>query len=130
MARAADTHGDAPALQAEDGTTGSFEDLDREVLRVARALLATGIEPGDRIGIWAPNVATWVFAALGVHAAGGTLVPLNTRYRGREAADILRAWSRDAMANFKVPRRVEVVDELPRNPSGKVLKHELRARVA
>jgi acyl-CoA synthetase (AMP-forming)/AMP-acid ligase II len=40
----------------------------------------------------------------------------------------LVAWARDAMANYKVPRRVEVVDELPTNASGKVLKRELRAR--
>jgi acyl-CoA synthetase (AMP-forming)/AMP-acid ligase II len=33
------------------------------------------------------------------------------------------------MANYKVPRFVEVVDELPRNASGKVLKYELRDRV-
>jgi acyl-CoA synthetase (AMP-forming)/AMP-acid ligase II len=39
------------------------------------------------------------------------------------------AWSRANMANYKVPRFVEVVDELPRNASGKVLKYELRDRV-
>ena len=37
------------------------------------------------------------------------------------------AWSRDNMANYKVPRRVVVVDDLPRNASGKVLKIELRS---
>ncbi|MFM6950652.1 MAG: FadD3 family acyl-CoA ligase [Chakrabartia sp.] len=36
------------------------------------------------------------------------------------------AWSRDNMANYKVPRRVIVVDDLPRNASGKVLKIDLR----
>jgi acyl-CoA synthetase (AMP-forming)/AMP-acid ligase II len=44
--------------------------------------------------------------------------------------DELIAWARDAMANYKVPRRVEVVDALPLNASGKVLKFELRARAA
>lgn len=39
------------------------------------------------------------------------------------------AWSRANMANYKVPRFVEVVPELPRNASGKVLKYELRDRV-
>jgi acyl-CoA synthetase (AMP-forming)/AMP-acid ligase II len=34
------------------------------------------------------------------------------------------------MANYKVPRYVEVVDALPLNASGKVLKYELRARAA
>jgi acyl-CoA synthetase (AMP-forming)/AMP-acid ligase II len=43
-------------------------------------------------------------------------------------ADELIAWSRERMANFKAPRRVVVVDELPLNATGKVLKYELRAR--
>ena len=42
--------------------------------------------------------------------------------------DELIAWSRERMANFKVPRRVVLVDELPLNATGKVLKYELRAR--
>jgi len=41
-------------------------------------------------------------------------------------ADELAAWSRDQMANYKVPRYVEVVYALPTNASGKVLKTELR----
>jgi acyl-CoA synthetase (AMP-forming)/AMP-acid ligase II len=40
------------------------------------------------------------------------------------------AWCRDEMANYKAPRRVEIVDALPLNASGKVLKYELRARAA
>lgn len=43
-------------------------------------------------------------------------------------ADDLIAWSRREMANYKVPREVEFVSELPRNASGKVLKTELRSR--
>jgi acyl-CoA synthetase (AMP-forming)/AMP-acid ligase II len=39
-------------------------------------------------------------------------------------------WSRQRMANFKVPRRVEIVDALPLNASGKVVKYELRERAA
>jgi acyl-CoA synthetase (AMP-forming)/AMP-acid ligase II len=42
----------------------------------------------------------------------------------------LQAWCRDAMANYKVPRYIEVVDALPLNASGKVLKYELRMRAA
>jgi acyl-CoA synthetase (AMP-forming)/AMP-acid ligase II len=40
----------------------------------------------------------------------------------------LVAWCRDHMANYKVPRRIELVDALPLNASGKVLKYQLRAR--
>ena len=43
-------------------------------------------------------------------------------------ADELIAWSRERMANYKVPRHVTVVDALPLNASGKVLKYELRDR--
>jgi len=42
----------------------------------------------------------------------------------------LTAWCREHMANYKVPRRIEVVDALPINAGGKVLKNELRDRVA
>jgi fatty-acyl-CoA synthase len=38
------------------------------------------------------------------------------------------AWCRENMARYKVPKKVVIVDELPRNPSGKVLKRELRER--
>ena len=42
-----------------------------------------------------------------------------------EPSEII-AWCREQMANYKVPRYVEVVDAFPLNPSGKVLKYELR----
>ncbi|MBV8957606.1 MAG: fatty acid--CoA ligase, partial [Actinobacteria bacterium] len=41
-------------------------------------------------------------------------------------ADEIVAWCREHMANFKAPRYVEIVDALPLNASGKVLKFELR----
>ena len=40
--------------------------------------------------------------------------------------DELIAWCREEMANYKVPRHVEIVDALPLNASGKVLKYQLR----
>ena len=42
------------------------------------------------MGIWSPNCAEWVIAALGAVGAGALLVPLNTRFKGAEAAYILR----------------------------------------
>ncbi|MCB1003034.1 MAG: fatty acid--CoA ligase family protein, partial [Acidimicrobiales bacterium] len=42
--------------------------------------------------------------------------------------DEIVAWSREHMANYKAPRRVELIDELPINATGKVVKDELRAR--
>jgi acyl-CoA synthetase (AMP-forming)/AMP-acid ligase II len=45
-----------------------------------------------------------------------------------EFGPALIAWAREAMANYKVPRRVVVVESLPTNASGKVLKRDLRAQ--
>lgn len=58
---------------------------------MARALLASGLRHGDRIGVWAPNLHEWIIAALGAQSMGAVLVTLNTRYKGSEAAYILRA---------------------------------------
>ena len=74
----------------EDGDyTLRFEELEGAVLASARAFLAAGIEAGDRIAIWAPNIHEWILAALGLQSVGAVLVPLNTRFKGSEAAYIL-----------------------------------------
>jgi acyl-CoA synthetase (AMP-forming)/AMP-acid ligase II len=44
--------------------------------------------------------------------------------------DEIIEWSREQMANYKVPRQVALVDELPVNATGKVVKDDLRARAA
>ncbi len=53
------------------------------------ALVASGIEPGDRVALWAPNCVEWIVAVLGLWQAGATLVPINTRFKGQEAAVLL-----------------------------------------
>ncbi|MCU1485116.1 MAG: fatty acid--CoA ligase [Actinomycetia bacterium] len=54
------------------------------------ALVRVGAAPGDRVAIWAPNSAGWITAVLGLWQAGAVLVPVNTRFKGAEAADIIR----------------------------------------
>ena len=79
------------ALAVEDGAaTLSFTGLADAALRAARALVAAGMEPGERVAIWAPNRWEWIVAALGVQLAGGAIVTLNTRYKGSEAAYQIR----------------------------------------
>ncbi len=67
----------------------SFAELGARVERAARACVVSGVSPGDRVAIWAPNVAEWIVTALGAVTAGGVLVPINTRFKGREAAYVL-----------------------------------------
>jgi acyl-CoA synthetase (AMP-forming)/AMP-acid ligase II len=67
----------------------TFAELDAQLVGAVRAVIASGLQPGDRVGLWAPNSALWVLAALAIQGAGGVLVPLNTRFKGDEAAYVL-----------------------------------------
>ncbi|GAC1572421.1 MAG: FadD3 family acyl-CoA ligase [Sphingomicrobium sp.] len=80
---------DKPALVAHDRTV-SFAELDGRATEVARAFLAAGLQKGDRVALWAPNMWEWVAVAVGAQRVGGVLVPLNTRLRGGEVADVVR----------------------------------------
>jgi acyl-CoA synthetase (AMP-forming)/AMP-acid ligase II len=70
-------------------TTYTYPQLLDAAREFAAALVASGVEPGDRVGIWCFNCAEWIVAVLGIVEAGATLVPINTRFKGAEAADIL-----------------------------------------
>jgi acyl-CoA synthetase (AMP-forming)/AMP-acid ligase II len=67
----------------------TFAALSDKVREAAAAAIASGIEPGERAAIWAPNQVEWVIAALGLVSAGAALVPLNTRFKGEEAGYVL-----------------------------------------
>jgi acyl-CoA synthetase (AMP-forming)/AMP-acid ligase II len=73
-----------------DGDTRlTYAELWAEARQAAKAYVAAGVEPGDRVAIWAPNIWEWPVALLGLHAAGAVAVPLNTRFKGGEAAYVL-----------------------------------------
>jgi acyl-CoA synthetase (AMP-forming)/AMP-acid ligase II len=69
----------------------TYRELGELVDISTRAMMAAGIEPGDRVAIWAPNGLPWIVAALGAQFAGAAVVPINTRFKGEEAAYILSA---------------------------------------
>ena len=87
---AAVRHGDVEALVDGDVRL-TYAALAPEVDRYARGFVAAGVAAGDRVAVWAPNCAEWMLAALGALRAGAVLVPLNTRFKGGEAAYIVRA---------------------------------------
>jgi HIP---CoA ligase len=86
--RIADQFSDHNALVTDDRRF-TYSQLRDEVRRAAAAMIAQGINAGDRVAIWSPNTWHWVMACLATHYAGGVLVPLNTRYTASEAADVL-----------------------------------------
>jgi len=88
LADAGERFGDLPALR--DGRTElTYAQLAQEARDLAAALVVSGVERGDRVAIWCANGAEWVVAALGAFGAGAVLVPVNTRWKALEAADVL-----------------------------------------
>ncbi len=85
---AAERFGDAHAIE-DEGHVLTFTELAEAGLGAARAFIAAGVEPGDRVGVWAPNIWEWIVAAIGIQMSGGVLVTMNTRLKGPEAAYIL-----------------------------------------
>ncbi|MGW3422660.1 fatty acid--CoA ligase family protein [Streptomyces phaeochromogenes] len=85
---AAERYADVEAV-VEGRTRVSYAELGARVERAAAACVANGVNPGDRVAIWAPNTLDWIVSSLGAVSAGAVLVPLNTRFKGTEAAYIL-----------------------------------------
>ena len=88
VVRATAQFGEREAL-VDGSRRWSFVEVVHEIELAARAFIAHGLEHGDRVAIWAPNSAEWIFAALGAQLVGGVLVPINTRFKGHEAAYVL-----------------------------------------
>jgi fatty-acyl-CoA synthase len=88
---AAAEHPTRPALVAtHQSLRFTYAEFDREVERVARGMIACGLEPGERIGIWAPNCAEWVLTMFAAARSGLVLVNLNPAYRTMELDFALR----------------------------------------
>lgn len=95
VAGAASQYGRQVAIQDGDQQL-TYQQLDAARLRAASAFQAAGLVKGDCIAIWAPNIHEWILAAIGAQSLGIILVPINTRWKGSEAAYAL------AMSKVKI----------------------------
>ncbi len=66
------------------GVRWTYDELHRRATEVACGMLALGLEPGDRVGIWSPNCAEWVLTQFATAMAGLVLVNVNPAYRTTE----------------------------------------------
>ncbi len=78
--QATERFGPREALMYE-GRRWTFDEFRDEVDRVARALINLGVQPGDKVSLWMPNRAEWLFLFGAVAKIGAVLVPINTRFR-------------------------------------------------
>ena len=80
----------AAVVVCEPSVRYTFRELDAAVERVARGFAACGLEPGERVGIWAPNCSEWLLTLFGAARAGLILVNVNPAYRSYELEYALR----------------------------------------
>jgi fatty-acyl-CoA synthase len=93
----------------------TYRQLNDEVDRVARGLLARGYAKGDRLGVWAPNVVEWVLAQFATAKIGVIQVNINPAYRSNELAYALRqSGCRGVIAarQFKTSNYVKMLEEV------------------
>jgi fatty-acyl-CoA synthase len=72
-----------------NGRRWSFTELSRSVDRLARGLLALGVQPGEKVALWMVNRPEFIEAMFAVIKIGAILVPINTRLRTEDTAYIL-----------------------------------------
>lgn len=78
---AAEFGGDEALVSCHQGIRWTYADFKREADKVAAGILALGLRPGERIGIWSPNNVEWLLTMFGAAKAGLILVSLNPAYR-------------------------------------------------
>ncbi len=83
--RAAQRWGDRTAV-VFDGIGETYAEFSASVDRVAKGLMAIGVESGDHVSLWMTNRPAWLHLMYAIPKVGGCLVPLNTRYRSDDMA--------------------------------------------
>uniref|UniRef100_A0A8C6TUK2 Medium-chain acyl-CoA ligase ACSF2, mitochondrial n=1 Tax=Neogobius melanostomus TaxID=47308 RepID=A0A8C6TUK2_9GOBI len=99
----------------EDGIRKTFEQFHPDVDRLAAGLLALGLKPGDRVGVWGPNSYEWILSQFATAKAGMILVSLNPAYMAKELEFTLRKVQCKAVicpSSFKTQRFCEILRKL------------------
>lgn len=116
LAETALHHGarDAAVFPAH-GVRWSYSELARKVDDLAAGLLAIGIEPGDRVGIWSPNRPEWLLTQFATARIGAVLVTVNPAYRSAELEYVLNKVACKALViapAFKSSNYVEMINAI------------------
>jgi fatty-acyl-CoA synthase len=103
--------GDRPFVVTEHGTLSYAEVADWSV-RLARGLAASGVRPGERIGLFLPNGAEMVAARFAAARAGAVAVPISFRLHARELAQLLTLSEASALVTMEAFREVDAMAAL------------------
>ncbi len=103
------------AILDPSGLTMTYEELNRQVDRLARGMLELGVEKGDKVGLWMPNIPEWVVAYFAIARIGAVVVPMNTRYKTHEVEYILNnseATTLFAVGSFAGIDYISMIEEI------------------
>ena len=81
---------EAAPVPGADARRWSYTKMNDDVDRLARALLASGVAKGERVGIWSPNCAEWTLLQYATAKAGAVLVNVNPAYRSHELEFVVK----------------------------------------
>jgi fatty-acyl-CoA synthase len=112
LTRLADALPENDALVYADGPRYTFSELEREARTIAKGLVACGIQPGERVVVWATNVPEWVVLQFAIAKAGAILVTANTSLRAKEIDYLLRQSEAATLVTIRGFRDVDYVDAL------------------
>ncbi|MBQ0720263.1 MAG: AMP-binding protein [Gammaproteobacteria bacterium] len=82
---AAEHYGEREALVFNDQGI-DYTALKTETDRIAKGLMAIGVEQGERVALWMTNRPEWLYLMFAIAKVGACIVPLNTRYRTDDVA--------------------------------------------
>ena len=106
-----ETRGDADFIVYPDrALRWSYRSFNERVDRLAKGLLAIGIQKGDHVGVWARNVPDWLTFLFATAKIGAVLVTINTAYKSHELAHVVRQSDMKALALIDGFRDVNYVD--------------------
>src|SRR5215467_1239351 len=100
------------ALVYVDGPRYTFDTLECEARTIARGLVALGVEPGERVVLWATNVPEWVVLQFALAKIGAILVTANTSLRSKDIAYLLAQSEAATVVTIRGYRQIDYVDAL------------------
>jgi fatty-acyl-CoA synthase len=116
LSAAAKTYGAHEALvSVQQSLSLSYRQLNDQAEAIGAGLLSLGLEPGDRVGIWAPNCAEWTLTQFASAKAGMVLVNINPAYRLYELEYALNKVECRALVlaeSFKTSQYFELIQSL------------------
>jgi len=99
-------------IYPDRGLRYDFAELEWLARKIARGLLSLGIEAGDRVALWAPNIPEWVVLQFALAKIGAVLVTVNTSLRAAEIEYLLKQSESNTLITVAGFRDVDYVETI------------------